>query len=100
MFNFGIISTINKVTRGKQHYATKVNFIHKNSVLNTKIQEQPFNRCSSKFRNIHRKGPVLESLFNNVAGIRTATLLKRETATQALSCEYYEIFKNTFLNRI
>ena len=46
MFNFGIISTINKATRGKQHYATKVNFIHKNLVLNTKIQEQPFNRCS------------------------------------------------------
>ena len=32
-------------------------------------QEQPFaavlqNRCSETFRNIHKKNPVLESLFN------------------------------------
>ena len=29
MFNFGIISNINKATRGKQHYTTKIDFIHK-----------------------------------------------------------------------
>ena len=46
MFNFGIISNINKATRGKQHYTTKIDFIHTNSVLDTKIQKQLFNRCS------------------------------------------------------
>ena len=40
-----------------------------------KEQKQPFadvlqNRCSYKFRNIHTKATVLESLFNKVAGIR------------------------------
>ena len=34
------------------------------------------------------KAPVLESVFNKVAGL--------ETPTQVLCCEYCEIFKNTF----
>ena len=38
-------------------------------------QKQPFadvlqNRCSYKFRNIHMKTPVLEPLFNKVAGLK------------------------------
>ena len=33
-------------------------------------------RCSEKFRNVHRKTPVLESLFNFLV-----TLLKREPNT-------------------
>ena len=48
------------------------------------------NRCSEKFFNIHRKTLVLKSLLNKVAG------LKKETPTQALFCEYYEIFKSSF----
>ena len=32
---------------------------------------------------------MLESLFNKVAGLK-------ETPTQVYSCEYYEIFKNSF----
>ena len=47
-----------------------------------------------KFR---RKVPVLESLFNKVAGLkRSATLLKRDS-TQVFPCEICEIFKNTLL---
>ena len=51
------------------------------------VQKQPFadilqNRCSWKFCKIHRKTPVLESLFNKVAHM----------------VSYYlcEIFKNTY----
>ena len=39
-----------------------------------------------KFRNIQRKTPVLESVFNKVAGLQ-------------LSCEYCEIFKNSFFHK-
>ena len=42
--------------------------------------------CSKKFRNIHRKTPVLESLFNKVAKLkacRLATYLKRDYNTGA-----------------
>ena len=35
--------------------------------------------------------------FNKAAGFKTAILLKRETLTQVFSCEFCEIFKNTFL---
>ena len=46
------------------------------------------NKCSSKFLNTHRKTSVLESLFNN--GV---------SSTQVFSCEYCEIFKNSFFYR-
>ena len=38
---------------------------------------------------------MLESLLIKLPGFRPATLLK-ETPTQVFSCEYCEIFKNTF----
>ena len=41
------------------------------------------------FHNIHRETPVLESVFNRVAGIKAWTLV--------FSCEYGEIFKNNYL---
>ena len=34
--------------------------------------------------------------FNKVADLKPATLLKKETPTQVFSCEFCEIFKNTF----
>ena len=39
---------------------------------------------------------MLESLFNTVAGFRPETLFKKETLAQVLSCNFCEIFKNTF----
>ena len=44
------------------------------SLVNYILQKQLFadvlqNRCSWKFRKFHRKTPVLESLFNEVAGL-------------------------------
>ena len=37
--------------------------------------------------------------FKNVAGLRPATLLKKETLAQVFSCEFCEISNNTFLHR-
>ena len=42
--------------------------------------------------NMHRKTPVLGSLFNKVAGLRA----QKETPGQLFSCECCEIFKNSF----
>ena len=39
--------------------------------------------------------PVLETLFDKVASVRPAFLL-RKTPTQVFSDKFYEIFKNTF----
>ena len=44
------------------------------------------------FPNIHWKATLLESLLNKVADLQP-----KETATQVLSYEYNEIFKNSFL---
>ena len=50
--------------------------------------------CSEKFRNIHRKIFVLESLFNIVGDLQERYL--KETPIQVFSCEYCKIFKNTY----
>ena len=34
--------------------------------------------CSKKFRNIHRKTPVLESLFNKVAELKACKFIKKK----------------------
>ena len=52
-----------------------------------------FNIDVLKNRNIHRKTPVLESLFNKVAG-----LLKRDP-TQVFSCKNCQILKYRFFYR-
>ena len=36
------------------------------------------------------------SFFNEVAGLRSATLLKAETPTQPFCCEFFKMFKNVF----
>ena len=38
--------------------------------------------------------PMLESLFNKIAGSRTATVLKKRLLTKVFCCEFYETFKN------
>ena len=46
--------------------------------------------CSKKFQ-------LCQILFfNQVAGLRPATLLKKETLAQVFSCKFCEISKNTF----
>ena len=57
-----------------------------------------WNRCSWKFRKIHRTATVSVSLFNKVAGLQLATyFLKKETPARGFSAKLWEIFKNSFL---
>ena len=51
-------------------------------------------RCSWKFCNIHRKTPVLESLFNKVTGPKSCIFTEKEPPSQVFSCEYCKVFKN------
>ena len=50
--------------------------------------------CSSKFRNINRERPVLESLLDKVGSFQGYNFTKNKTPTQVFSCKYCEIFKN------
>ena len=59
--------------------------------FSTMLQKQSsggvlWKRCPYKFRKIHRKTPVPESLF-------------KETLAQVFSCEFCEIYKNIFFYR-
>ena len=54
----------------------------KTRVMRKKLQKQSFadilqERFSYKFRNFHRKIPVLESLFNKVARLKTCNFIKK-----------------------
>ena len=44
-----------------------------------------YNRCSKKFRKIHKKTPVPEA----------CNFIQKETLAQAFSCEFCEILKST-----
>ena len=61
--------------------------------------ESSHQRCSMKiagqFRNIHRKTPLPETLFNKVAGLRPGTLLKRDSNT-GVFLWILRNFKNTY----
>ena len=59
-------------------------------------------RCSIKkdvFQNFTKftgKHLCQSLFFDNVAGLKSVTLLKRGSDTDVFSCEFCEIFKNTF----
>ena len=38
----------------------------------------------------------MKSVFNKIAGTLTCNYIKKETSAQVFSCEFSEIFKNTF----
>ena len=69
---------------------------------NSHLQEQPsevlfFKKgCSKKFCNIHRKTPMLESLFNKVAGLQGCSFIKKRLQHRCFFCEYYKLFKNSY----
>ena len=45
------------------------------------------------------KTPLSESLFNKVAGLQPCNCILKKSQTQVFSCEYCEIFKNSFFYR-
>ena len=57
------------------------------------------NICALKFCRIHRKTPVLESLFDKVAGLHPATLLKKGLQHKCFSANVANLFMNTFFTQ-
>ena len=49
------------------------------------------------FANLTEKTPVLEPLFNKVAGLNGCNAIKKRLVIRVFSCEYFETFKNTYL---
>ena len=54
-----------------------------------------------KIGNIREKTPVLESLFDKVAGLLIKDIfIKKKTPTEEFSCEYCKIIKKQFFYRM
>ena len=53
-------------------------------------------RCSQKFRKIHMKTPLSESLFNVFCNPEACNFIRKETPTQVFFWEFGEAFSNTF----
>ena len=62
-----------------------------------KLLKSDCKKCCLKISAKFRKTPLSESFFNKVTSLRPVTLLEKETTEQLLSCEFREIYKNTFL---
>ena len=66
------------------------------------LQKQPFvnvlqNSCSLNFAKINRKTPVLESLFNEIAGLRNPILLKKRLKNCCFPVNFAKFLRITFL---
>ena len=53
--------------------------------------------CSQKLRKIHMKKHVPETLFNNVGGLRPATLLKKSLWHRYFPLNFTKFLRTTFL---
>ena len=75
-------------------------FMQENVQVN--LSEAAVCRCSSKqvflkISQYSQKISVFEPLFNKAGTLKTCVFIKKEIPTQVFSCEYCEIFKNSFL---
>ena len=67
-------------------------------------QKQPFanvlqNRCSEEFHNIHRKTPMLESLFNNVADLKACGFIKKRLQHRCFLVNIPRFLRTAFFYR-
>ena len=53
-------------------------------------------RCFRNFTKFTGKDLYQSHFLNKVAGLQACNFIKKETLAQVLSCEFCEIFKNTF----
>ena len=71
----------------------------------SQFQEQPpevlyRKSCYWKFRNIHRKTPVLESVFNRLAGFKTCNFLKKRLRHRCFPVDIAKFLKTLILTKI
>ena len=88
-----------KLSRGDYNYTiSEMTGVGKSTVISEAVAQ----RCSVKkvflkFRKIHRKTPVPEPLFNKVAGLRPATLLKKRLWHRCFPVNFAKFLRTPFL---
>ena len=68
------------------------------------MQKQPFadalkNVCSLKFCILQRKAPVLESLFNKIAGLKICNFIKKRLQRKYFPVKFTNFLTTLFLYR-
>ena len=56
--------------------------------------------CSGKFCNIHRKAPVLESLFHKVVGLQVCNFIKQKLQHRCFLCNLAKFVRTSILKNI
>ena len=79
---------------------SQTNLARRNKVFY--IQKQPFadvfwKRCSSKFRNIHRKTSVLESLLNDISELKAYSIIKKYLQRRCFPVNITKFLRTAFL---
>ena len=69
------------------------------SLLCTHFQQQPIAAGLQKLRKDYSKKAMVESPFLMNCRLETCNFIKKEVLAQVFSREYYEIFKNIFLQK-
>ena len=89
----------NKLNSNAQLFTDDISLFTNVTDKNQKQPPEVFckKRCSWKFRKIHRKTPVPESLFNKVAGLRPATLLKKRLWHRCFPVNFAKFLRTPFL---
>ena len=59
-----------------------------------------FRSCSLKFRNIHKKTPVLESLFNKVVGREACNFIKKRLQHRCFPMNIAKFLRTPILKNI
>ena len=95
--NFEICSKLTLKTL-KQNQLTSLRYLLAFIRLRSRRWKCSIKKVILKFRNIHKKTTVLESLFNKVTGFRAYDFIKRYSNT-CFSCECCQIFKNIYFEK-
>ena len=69
--------------------------------MRKKLQKQSFtdilqNRCSQTFCKFHRKTPVLEFLFNNIAGLKTFNFTNKGLQHRCFPMKFVKFLRVSF----
>ena len=66
-------------------------------LFNFCVYANRYYRKKKRYRKIHRKAPVLDSAFNEVAGLQPAALLQRRPRRRCFPVNFVEFLGTPFL---
>ena len=63
------------------------------------VRRYTSDRCSYKFHNVHKKTPVLESLFNKCPGLKVCNFIKKRLQNRWFAVKFAKFFRTYFFTK-